>query len=183
MSIILFTLILIILSPVYGIEGNRSAAGDKTTFPFERVLEQGEREAIRNGGASVEFRNFMKERVIEGDLAWSNTRWSYFKQFLKLFRLQWFTANVKGPWAVAFTEDKAGIAFIFNIINVVIALSSFVAVWFLIYWFYGIFFASDDDGYATAKTITKNTAIALFIIWLSFFVTTMVLYMYNTIVK
>jgi hypothetical protein len=46
-----------------------------------------------------------------------------------------------------------------------------------------MFFASDDDGYATAKTITKNTAIALFIIGLSFFVTTMVLYFYNTIVK
>lgn len=86
-----------------------------------------------------------------------------FQKFLEMFQLShkdWYTQN----W-----PDKA-IYYIKWIINMLLSLTAFVSLVLVIFAFYLIFFSKDDTGLTKAKEILKWVALALAVMWLSWFI-------------
>lgn len=86
-----------------------------------------------------------------------------FQQFLEIFQLRhkdWYTQN----W-----PDKA-IYYIKWIINMLLSLTAFVSLVLVIFAFYLVFFSKEDTGLTKAKQILKWVALALAVMWLSWFI-------------
>lgn len=73
--------------------------------------------------------------------------------------------------------DKA-ISYVQIIINYVLALLGFIALLFIIYSFYMIFFGKSDDAIANARKTIIWASIAILIIWLSAYIVNFLFYLY-----
>jgi len=76
-------------------------------------------------------------------------------------------------------SDQKATDYIKNIINIALSLVSFIALIMLIYGFYLMFFSQQEEWFTKAKKIFKWVVIALFIMWLSFFIVNFIFYIYN----
>lgn len=81
----------------------------------------------------------------------------------RLLEAIWF------PLPASYGDEPAS-AYIRDVVNYFLWLVSFIAVIVLIYWFYGMFFAEQESGFNKAKQMVKGTAIALGILFLSWFI-------------
>lgn len=71
-------------------------------------------------------------------------------------------------------ENQRATFYIKQVINRFLAIIWLIALIVLVYWFYKIFFASDgEESFGEALKIVKWAAIALFVIWLSWFIVSM----------
>ncbi|HMT00720.1 MAG TPA: hypothetical protein PKC14_00180 [Candidatus Absconditabacterales bacterium] len=66
--------------------------------------------------------------------------------------------------------DEPASAYVRDVVNYFLGLVSFIAVIVLIYGFYGMFFAEQEKGFNKAKQMVRGTAIALGILFLSWFI-------------
>lgn len=78
-------------------------------------------------------------------------------------------------------SDQKATDYIKNLINIALSLVSFVALIILIYGFYLMFFSQQEEWFTKAKKIFKWVIIALFIMWLSFFIVNFIFYLYNNV--
>jgi len=74
-------------------------------------------------------------------------------------------------------EDAAGFAYLRALINLALSFASFIALGFLIYGFYFMFFSDDEKGFERAKKILKSTTIAIAVIALSRFLTSFIFWL------
>lgn len=65
------------------------------------------------------------------------------------------------------------------IINIILSLVSLIALTLVIYWFYLMFFSEQEEWFTKAKKIFKWVAIAIAIIWLAYFITSFIFYLYE----
>jgi hypothetical protein len=71
-------------------------------------------------------------------------------------------------------DNQRATFYIKQVINRFLAIIWLIALIVLVYWFYKIFFASDgEESFGEALKIVKWAAIALFVIWLSWFIVSM----------
>jgi hypothetical protein len=67
------------------------------------------------------------------------------------------------------------------LIDVAISLVAFIALCFLIYYLYIIFFSDRDEGIANAKWYALNAFIAIILIWLSWMIVSFGFYIYEVL--
>lgn len=71
-------------------------------------------------------------------------------------------------------ENQRATFYIKQVINRFLAIIGLIALIVLVYWFYKMFFASDgEESFSEALKIVKWAALALFVIWLSWFIVSM----------
>ena len=76
--------------------------------------------------------------------------------------------------ALGFDFGESGnvvVQFISNIINFLLSIIGLIALAILVFWFYKMFFSSDEWGAESAKKLIINTFIALAVIGLAWFIT------------
>ena len=72
-------------------------------------------------------------------------------------------------------DNQRATFYIKQVINRFLAVIWLIALIVLIYWFYKMFFASDgEESFGEALKIVKWAALALFVIWLSWFIVSMI---------
>ena len=81
----------------------------------------------------------------------------------------------EGLWiAYENADDQRATFYIKEVINWFLAIVWLIALIVLVYWFYKMFFAqSGEESFTEALEIVKWAAIALFVIWLSWFIVSM----------
>ncbi len=75
-------------------------------------------------------------------------------------------------------DGNVVVQFISNIINFLLSIIGLIALAILIFWFYKMFFSTDQDGADGAKKLIINTFIALAVIGLARFITTFLFNLY-----
>lgn len=87
---------------------------------------------------------------------------SILNRLINLFRLS------DNEWYQSGTSKT--IYYVKWIVNMALALVSFISLVFIIYWFYLMFFSKDEEWFSKAKKILKGVLIALVIMWLSWLI-------------
>ncbi len=144
---------------------NISFAQTNTDFPYNWVYSETDAEEDR-----TEAKLILHNDVVD------ESHW-YIQRLLNLLWLEEFAS-----W----TDPKSGKTtwwhnYIIYLFNIWIALSAFVAVLFIIYWFAKMFFSKDEEWYTNAVKIVKNSAIAIVIIGLSWFVVSFLFYIFSAV--
>lgn len=142
-------------------------------FPYENIVSSTE---IDYQNPQADFSGILHDEVIEPEIDWWG-EW-YFKWFLTFLSIQRFITDTTN-WQS--NEDKSAVSYITYLLNLGIALSAFIALLFIIYWFFGMLFTKDGDGFTKAKKIVINSAIAIGIIGVSRFVVMMAFYTYTQV--
>ena len=89
---------------------------------------------------------------------------SAWQGLLKMFKL-------KGQdWYWNSEENEKAIYYIKWIVNMLLSLTAFVSLIMVIFAFYMIFFSKEDSGVTKAKQVLKWVALALIVMWLSWFI-------------
>lgn len=73
------------------------------------------------------------------------------------------------------------VGFIQWLVNILLGIAALIALAYMIYGFVRVFFADGEEAVGEARTIVKNSAIALGIIALAWFIETFFFFIYNQI--
>lgn len=65
------------------------------------------------------------------------------------------------------------------VINYFLAIATSIALIIMIYGFYSMYFSKWEDGWGRAKKIVATAAVALFILWISWYVTSWMFYVFS----
>lgn len=82
-----------------------------------------------------------------------------------------------------YTGDAVATNYVKRILNILLGLVSFLALVMVIFAFYLIFFSKGEEGVAKAKKILIGVAIALAIMWLSWFITSFFFDLFTTVTQ
>ncbi len=84
-------------------------------------------------------------------------------------------------WLVwdTYDSDEPAVNYIKKIINIVLSLVWFISLLLTIYAFYLMLFSKQDDWLSKAKKILKWVWLAILILWISYFITSFIFYLYN----
>lgn len=74
-------------------------------------------------------------------------------------------------WFKELEGENVAVKFISNIINFFLVTIGLVALAIMIFWFYKMFFGSDQAWFDSAKKLILNTVIAILVIGLAWFIT------------
>lgn len=108
-------------------------------------------------------------KIIKTDaVQWTTQSKSILERLLDLFQF-----SEKEYWS---SWNTPAIAYIKWIVNMWLGLVSFISLILVIYGFYLMFFSKEEEGYSKAKKILKGVAIALAIMWLSWFIVSFFFY-------
>ncbi len=76
------------------------------------------------------------------------------------------------------TQEASAASYIQTVINYFLAIVAFVALVVIIYWFYMMFFSKEqEEWFNKAKKFVINWAIALLVMWISWFVVSFIFYL------
>jgi len=103
-------------------------------------------------------------KIMKEDNVWQDN--SLLNRLLSLFKLS-------NQWRYDSWTSKA-IYYAKMIVNLMLSFVSFIALAMVIYAFYMIFFLKDESGITKAKQVLKWVAIAIIIMWLSWFIVSMI---------
>ena len=109
------------------------------------------------------------------DLAWEAVSFAsesdgIFVQLIDLFGLSQFTDG-----------NQSAVAYIQYIINMLLWLAAFIALIILMYGFYLMFFAKQEEWFDRAKKIIIWVIVALFIMWLSRIIIQFLFFLYSLV--
>lgn len=135
---------------------------DQVEFPYEKVADG---EDLPNQ-VVVDMSWYIRDGVI-GDTTKSSDD-GIIQRLIKAIR---------GAGFIDENSSAGGHNYIINIINLWLQLAAVIALFFLIYGFLSMFFAKTDEAFTTAKKIIINTAIAIVILWLSWFIVSVLFYL------
>jgi len=111
-------------------------------------------------------------KVIQSDSLTPTT--SIMTRLTNFFRVSWTSYNLDNTWSPAINYVKF-------ILNIVLALISFIALVLIIFAFYLIFFGKEEEAFKKAKKILTGVAIALAIMWLSRFIVSFFFNVFTTV--
>ena len=92
-------------------------------------------------------------------------------RLIELFRIDTFIEN----------NPDGATNYITYVINIILGLATVVALGFLIYGFYLMFFSKQEDGFAKAKKILIGVVVALLIIGLAWFIVALAFNIFQTV--
>ncbi len=113
-------------------------------------------------------------QVIKQDALQPGTNQSIMSRIASFFRVS----------GTAYNPDNAGspaIEYVKRIVNLLLGLVSLIALVLIIFAFYLIFFGKEDEAIKKAKKILTGVAIALAIMWLSWFIVSFFFNVFTTV--
>jgi len=98
----------------------------------------------------------------------------------RLLEVMWLDRFASGTDPLT-GETRGATNFIAFIINVALSLAGLIALVVLLYGFAMMLFTSEEDWIAKAKKYIFGAALAIFILGLSWFITSFIFYIFNTV--
>ena len=90
----------------------------------------------------------------------------------KMFWLTW--------WLYSKDDNNVAINYIKKLMNMALWFVSFIALVVTLYAFYLMFFSKQEEWMEKAKSILKWVAIAIAVMWLSYFIVSFIIYIYTS---
>ncbi len=149
-----------IWSYVFALDWNR----DDRSFPYLWVENEEVNEADKTDMSII-----MDQDIVDPQ------EW-FVQRILWVLWLSDFAHWTQEDWS---WNTQWGTNYIKYIVNIGIALSAFIALLFIIYWFAKMFASNWWEAYESAVKIIKNSAIAIVIIWISRIIVWFFFYVYN----